>query len=471
MYSWVKLSHLVQWSGGTLIHPPSTDLSVLAISSDSRALKKGDVFLALRGENFDGHRFLEEAVQLGALALISQQKVPTTVPLILVSDTLQAFIKIAEKLREYFRGPVVAVTGSAGKSSTRDMIAVLLGPDTLSAPASFNNLLGVSKTLCLLEDSTKNLVLELGMNASLEIKEMCERFQPLAGLITNIGDAHIGKLGSEEGIFRAKKELFDFITTYSNALGIALNLDDPFVVRAYQESAGSKLKTVTYSLKDPKAHVYVSDYSLHPERCCLKLTIKMNQESFSTELGIFGLHNAQNIAAAIACASLLGVSMPEIKLRLSELKPPAHRGVIIQIGKNVTLVDESYNSNPSALKSSLQSVWELNPKRRRILVIGEMREMGQFSKKVHERIGGEIVNLYKKKSIPFILYAVGKEAWTLSAEVRKKLPHVFCKDLQTQSEAQVEIEKTLQKEDILFVKGSHGVRLDLLVDYFTQSFH
>ncbi len=470
MYSWVKLSHLAHWTGGKLLNPPKEDPAVHSISSDTRSLQNGEVFLALKGENFDGHDYLEQAAQKGALALISEKEIKTKTPIVLVKNALEAFVAIAEKMREGFRGPVFAVTGSAGKSSTRDMVAVLLGPHTLKAPASFNNLLGVSKTLCLLEDSTEKLVLEMGMNALGEIKEICEHFHPMAGLITNIGDAHIGKLGSQENIFRAKKELFDSIAKSNKALGVAVNIDDPYVARAFQEAIGSKMKSVTYSLKDPKAQVYLSECSIDPDTCCLNVKVQVDKNTLQSTLGIFGLHHAENISAAIAAAFLLGVSTSDIQQRLAGVKPTAHRGVVSQIRKTITVIDDSYNSNPAALRSSLGSLWEINPSRRRVLVIGEMREMGEFSEKVHRQAGQDIIEFAKKNPIPFVLITVGKDARFISDEIKKGMPGTKCYDTPTFQDAEEKVDKVLQDGDILFVKGSHGVRLDLLVDYFSEKF-
>jgi UDP-N-acetylmuramoyl-tripeptide--D-alanyl-D-alanine ligase len=470
MYSWVKLSHLVHWSGGKLLHPPKDDPAIHSISSDTRTLQAGEVFLALRGDNFDGHNYLKAAQERRALALISEKEVSGKTPVIHVKDSLQAFIMIAEKLRESFRGPVFAVTGSAGKSSTRDMVAILLGRHVLKAPASFNNLLGVSKTICLIDDATEKLVLEMGMNALGEIKEMCDRFHPLAGLITNVGDAHIGRLGSQENVFRAKKELFDSIGKSQKAIGVAVNLDDPYVVRAHQETIGNKLRAVTYSLKDPKAAVFISDYQIDPDTCHLKVKVNIGKDTIASDIPIFGLHHAENIAGAIAAAILLGVSTPDIEARLPGISPADHRGVLLQSDKYVTIVDESYNSNPTALKSSLDSLWKLDPARRRVLVIGEMREMGTFTEKVHRETGREIVNLYNSNPIPFVLVAVGKDAKWIAEEVHKELPGILCAEALSFQEAEEITEKILKAHDILFVKGSHGVRLDLLVDYFSESF-
>ena len=255
MLSHITVQKLADWTKAQVFGQENLNSPVTSITSDTRTLGPGEVFIALKGENFDGHHFLQEAIKKGALAIISQvapdPAVSSRIPFLKVKDSLQAYVDIGRALRKSFHGKVIAITGSAGKSSTKDMTGVLLGPNTLISPKSFNNLLGVSKTLCLLNDQTENLVLEMGMNGLGEIKQMCEQFEPQGGAITNIGDAHIGKLNGKEGIYRAKKELFDWLGKSHAPIGIVMNLDDPWVVRASQDASLTQLKKITYSAQNP----------------------------------------------------------------------------------------------------------------------------------------------------------------------------------------------------------------------------
>ncbi|MFM8313082.1 MAG: UDP-N-acetylmuramoyl-tripeptide--D-alanyl-D-alanine ligase, partial [Deltaproteobacteria bacterium] len=249
MYSSITFKTLAGWTQGELSEASHSEFPISQISTDTRTLKVGDVYLALKGESFDGNQFVQQAIKKGASGVICETAEPLTVPKIRVPDALKALICIGENLRNLFQGKVFAITGSAGKSSTKDMVAVLLGDSTVSSPASFNNLMGVSRTLCLVTDSTQNLVLEMGMNNFGEIAELCQRFRPQYGMITNVGDAHIGKLGGQEGIYRAKKEMFDFLAKDSSAKGLALNADDPWVMEAFKSNFNTqtlerfKLKT------------------------------------------------------------------------------------------------------------------------------------------------------------------------------------------------------------------------------------
>jgi UDP-N-acetylmuramoyl-tripeptide--D-alanyl-D-alanine ligase len=468
MYSSITFQKLAEWVGGELTSSVSTHFGVVNISTDTRTLKPGDVYLALKGESFDGNLFLKEAVKAGAQGIICQTTEPVGVPKIRVKDSLQALISIGEKLRTIFQGPVFAITGSAGKSSTKDMVAVLLGDKTVSSPASFNNLMGVSRTLCLLEDQSKNLVLEMGMNNFGEIAELCQRFRPHYGMITNIGDAHIGKLGGQAGIFRAKKEMFDFLSKDPNSLGIALNADDSWVMEAFKsnfhQGERKDFTVKTYSLKEKTADVFLESSMMDPETGFLNLKITSSGESFSASLPIFGEHQAQNIIAAVAMVQLAGVSVSDFKSRLSKIRPAPHRGEIVSLSENKVVIDETYNSNPKALKSSLKSLKKISPNRRKVLVLGEMRELGTYSESLHEDIGDYLVEWVKADNPLLRLITVQGDAKKISDRVKSLCPQITVDHFSSVQEVIKSLPELLSPKDIIFLKGSRGVKLDLILN-------
>jgi len=466
MFSQITLNDLVEWTGAKLLKPASCSHLVNSISSDSRTFKSGEVFIALPGEKFDGHRYIEEVASKGALAIIGQQRPATwnhSIPFLEVASSLRAYVDIGRALRKKFQGRVIAVTGSAGKSSTKDMLGVLLGPQTIVSPKSFNNLLGVSKTLCLLEDQTRNLVLEMGMNGFGEIEEMCENFQPMGGAITNIGDAHIGKLGGREGIFRAKKELFDWISKLESGLGVAINLDDPLVVRAAKEAFSKPIKTISYSALNPKADIYISERKINPQTGALSLKLKTEGADFEVTIPHFGIHHAYNLAAAVALARLSQVSWKEIGERLPRVVPSESRGQITPLSKQVTLIDESYNSNPAALVSSLESIILMNPTGRKILVIGEMRELDDFSEPLHREVGKKIGKMFSENPNQVIVFGVGKETQFLLKEIQQVNPKISTCFAETVDKVEPLVSASIQSQDLVFVKGSRGIALDKLV--------
>jgi len=469
LYSWVKLSHIAHWSGGQFVVPPSVDISISDLSTDTRSVKPGDLFVALRGERFDAHDYLTEAVDKGAAALIVERPVAANVPVIVVEDSLKALVCIAEKIREFFTGPVFAVTGSAGKSSTKDAIATLLGENTVASPASYNNLLGVSKTLCLVNSNTKHLVLEMGMNALGEIAEMCVHFRPKIGMITNIGDAHIGHLGGRENIFRAKKEMFDFLGANAETEGVAINSDDALVERAAQEALPPEVKKIRFSVRGKATDVSVKNVRMDPNTGFLLMTLTVGPRTESVELPVFGLHHAHNVAAAVACVQL----RPDLHIdpfeRLTAIRPAPHRGEIHRLTDDRILIDECYNSNPTALSSSLTSLKNLTPQRRRVLVLGEMRELGDYTERLHRQVGETIAST--TAASPLLLIAVGNDAASFIDGLKVHRSDALCYQVSSCDKA-IEIlnQFPLQPSDLCLVKGSRGVKLEGVVHFLQKNY-
>lgn len=463
MFSWVRFSHLVQWSGGALAVPMSADFAVQGLCTDSRNLKAGQVFVALKGETFDGHTFAAQAASLGASALIVSSPVQSSLPTLIVDDTLQALARIASHLRRHFKGPVFGVTGSAGKSSSKDAIALLMGPDTVRSPASFNNLQGVSRTIFLVGDSTKHLILEIGMNAFGEIEEICRNFKPNAGLITNIGDAHIGKLGGKDGIYRAKKELFDFLSASGECQGVALNIDDALVEKAFRESFRNGGRHITYSSTGKKADVSVSEATVDPETGFLSFLLTLEGTATRQRLPVFGLHHAQNAAAALAAGLVMGVPAASLVARLAGFRPASHRGEIHVLNSGVTLIDESYNSNPSALTSSLSSLSQIASERRRLLILGDMRELGEFSKDLHREVGETLASLLKGHRACVV--GVGTDIQELLKPVQQALGADSTVSFPTVEALIPKLPTLVRPGELVFVKGSRGVRLDKAVTH------
>lgn len=441
------------------------DFTVGSVSTDTRTLKRGDVYLALEGPNFNGNDHWKEAEKKGARAFILNREVETNLPLLVAKNPFEILVSMAKLQRQFFLNPVIAITGSAGKSSTKDMTATLLGDKTLSSPASFNNLLGVSKTLCLLEPRHENMVLEMGMNAPNEIKEMVEAFKPNIGCITNIGSAHIGKLGGIEAVYKAKKEMFDFLASSSFTEGIALNRDDEKVVRAFNENSFSrKVKVFSYSMNDlDNTTVGLLSREMNPDTAFLKVIIQVEGDPSTFELPIFGLHHAQNILAAYTLARLGGASDAEIKDRISFIQPALHRGEIYQLRGNRILIDESYNSNPDALKASIESFSCLNPQKKQVLVLGEMRELEGFTISYHEAVAEFLAEKMKGREVTVIAVGVeGMEAFT--RKLKRISPQISVHYFSEVKDSLPEIERAFSPGSACLIKGSRGVQLEKAVE-------
>lgn len=463
MLSGIHLQQVADWLNITPVGLGDLKTPLEEVSTDSRALKPNCLFVALRGERFDGHDYMDQAIQKGASAILCESLPPganqKNCIFFQVPSSLLAFAQIAKQVRNRFKGKVIAITGSAGKSSTKDMAGVLLGPQTLVSPKSFNNLLGVSKTICLLTDRTQNLVLEMGMNAKNEIAQMCEMFHPEGGAITNIGDAHIGKLGGKEGIYQAKKELFDHLGKMGGALGVALNADDPWVMRAAKEALGTQVKRITFSSLDPQADVFLSNKEVCSNTGKLSFELHISGKKMKVSLPHFGVHQAMNAAAAVAIVKLMEISDSQIEERLPLLIPSESRGVIKELPQGVTVIDESYNSNPSALSSTLESVFLMSPHRRKILVIGEMLELDDFSESLHREVGERLLKMAESLSQNVMVVGVGLLTQPLleAIPVTSKMTKSYFDSVEALNHVWEEI---IQPNDLVLLKGSRGVGLE-----------
>lgn len=474
--SFLDLSDIVDNCGGSVLHGTPAKQALPPLSTDTRTLKPGEIFVALKGENFDGHQYIDKALEMGALAVVSEERPVKTPPQdrlwFHVPSSLGLLAALARRIREHFKGPVLAVTGSAGKSSTKTFLRHILGEGTAYSPASFNNLLGVSKTILGIPQGSERLILEIGMNALGEIQEICDTFTPDLGLITNIGTAHIGKLGSAENIRIAKKELFDALASRASTgtnVGVALNLDDPGIVRSFNEAFPRGIRKVTYSQKQPDADVFLSSRALDPETGALTVSVRYLGKTDNYRIPIFGLHQAENIAASIAGAILIGKGRASIHEGIGQVRSESHRGEVTLLRGNKVLLDEAYNSNPSALMASLQSCFQLNPSRRRVLVLGEMRELGEFSEALHSKVGTELAELHRTTQIPFTLFAVGNGALPLKQTVEQALPSMTCHWFVDASSTEKPLLNALRDGDVVLVKGSRGVQLDKLLPALKNS--
>lgn len=465
----IDLRKIVDWLKTEPIGQGSLSHVINDISTDSRTIKPQSLFVAIPGEHFDGHDYIESVIQKGAIAVLCEKlpEIAEKKPCIFlkVSNSILAFAEIAKQIRGLFTGRLIAITGSAGKSSTKDMTGQLLGQNTLVSPKSFNNLLGVSKTICLLNEKTEKIVLEMGMNAKGEIAKMCEIFNPQGGAITNIGDAHIGKLGGQEGIYEAKKELFEYLGSQGAPCGVALNQDDPLVMKAAAAALGPKIRKIKYSSIDPQADIFVSERKVCAKTGKLSFQLNISGQlnhsgrKMTVSLPHFGIHQAMNVAAAVALAKLIGVSDQEIEERLSLLEPSESRGVIKELSQGVTLIDESYNSNPSALLSALDSVLLMAPERRKILVLGEMRELEEFSDSLHKEVGERLSKNALHSIQNLVIIAVGaltQPLWRAIEESSQVTKAYFA----SVNELNQNWHRFIQPGDLILLKGSRGVGLE-----------
>ncbi|MFB8787762.1 MAG: UDP-N-acetylmuramoyl-tripeptide--D-alanyl-D-alanine ligase [Potamolinea sp.] len=343
------------------------------ITTDTRSLQPGHIFLALRGEKFDGHNFASFAVQNGAIAVITDRNTTSElndIPQLQVEDTLQAYQQIAQWWRDQFDIPVIAVTGSVGKTTTKELIAAVLSTkgNVLKTQANYNNEIGVPKTLLELGPEHDYAVIEMAMRGSGQIALLSQIGRPTIGVITNVGTAHIGLLGSEEAIAKAKCELLVEMPTTSVAV---LNHDNQLLIET-----ASKVwqgKTLTYGLEGGDLHGKLID------------TETLEIEGMQFPLPLAGRHNALNYLAALAVAKLLGIDGKPLTNNLT-VELPSGRSQRYNLPNDIVILDETYNAGLESMLAALQLLAE-TPGYRHIAVLGAMKELGERSPQFHQQVG------------------------------------------------------------------------------------
>jgi UDP-N-acetylmuramoyl-tripeptide--D-alanyl-D-alanine ligase len=368
----VTLAQLVDILNSKLLHVPSALESKTAqgISTDTRTVAPGQLFLALRGESFDGHLFVEQAIAVGAIAAIVDHPLDLDIPQILVSDTLRAYQTLGRWWRDQFTIPVIAITGSVGKTTTKELLAATLGTagQVLKTEANFNNEIGVPKTLLNLNPDHDFAVIEMGMRASGEIAELTRIARPDIAIITNVGTAHIGRLGSREAIAQAKCELLAEMPNSSIAI---LNAENALLLDTAKTVWQGK--TVSYGLNNGDLCGILLD------RGAIEI------EGVAYPLPLPGEHNALNFLAAIAVLRSLHLDDAPLRRGIA-VNLPGGRAEQIRLPQDIVLLDESYNAGLESMTAALKLLAN-TPGTRRIAVLGPMKELGEYAEALHREVG------------------------------------------------------------------------------------
>jgi UDP-N-acetylmuramoyl-tripeptide--D-alanyl-D-alanine ligase len=427
----------------------SVDLRMQKISTDSRTLEPGDIFLALRGESFDGHRFLEIAIQKGAIALIVEEPLPlaksSAVTQFVVPNTLIAYQKIAHWWRNQFQIPIVGVTGSVGKTTTKELIAAVLSKygQVHKTEANYNNEIGVPKTLLEITAAHDYAIIEMAMRGRGEIALLTQIAQPTIGLITNVGTAHIGRLGSEQAIAEAKCELLAEMPDSSLAI---LNADNERLCRTAKTVWSGQ--TLTYGLTQGDIRGELLDSQ----------TLLVENQVFPLPLP--GAHNASNYLAALTVARVLGLDWQPFTQGLT-VNLPSGRARRDTIGTDILLLDETYNAGLESMVAALQLLKE-TPGQRQIAVLGAMKELGERSPEFHRQVGERAKQLGIDRL--FIL-ANDPEAEEIALGAKGMTIELF----NTHEALSQRLQVFLGTGDRVLFKASHSVGLDRVVEQLRQA--
>lgn len=372
----LQLSHLAtrfQW------HHDGADVQCTGVAIDSRKVAAGDLFVALRGARVDGHSYLAQAQAAGAVAAIVEAPVSSDLPQLLCANSAQALAQLAQHNVEQFTAPLIALTGSAGKTSTRAMVEHILGAQapTLATIGNLNNEIGAPLTALRLSPEHRFAVIEMGAAKQGDIAYLCRYIKPTVALVTNVGDAHIGGFGSEQGIARGKGEIYEALADDGIAL---INADSPYAEFWQASVAGKQL--IRFGCRN-RADVFASDvsYALTGSEFNLHFDGKVCRVS----LAVPGAHNVMNALAAAACAIAVGVELSAIAMALNSFEGVGSRLSFMDGLAGAQIINDSYNANPSAFRAAIDVLaYAPGPK---ILVMGAMAELGEQSLSAHHAVG------------------------------------------------------------------------------------
>ncbi|ABO49210.1 UDP-N-acetylmuramoyl-tripeptide--D-alanyl-D-alanine ligase [Desulforamulus reducens MI-1] len=446
------IEEIAQVIGGTLLQgDPVTKIK--GIHTDSRRAKPRELFVALQGQQADGHDFARKAIEQGASALLVSREITgiaPQIPVVLVKNTLQALQQLASHNRSRLNIPVVAVTGSNGKTSTKDMIAAVLNTrfKTLKTEGNFNNELGLPLTLLGLGEEHQVAVVEMGMRGPGEIDFLAGLAKPTGAVITNIGEAHLERLGSVENIALAKTEVLAHIGRDGFAI---LNADSPYLGELARNCQG---KVWLYSLEgigDLQAS------NIRPEGTGVRFNISSPGGKEEIYLPVPGSHNVMNSLAAIGVGLQLGLQLEEIAQGLAQLCLTHSRLQILSSNGRV-IINDTYNANPSSTKAALKVLKE-TARSRKIAVLGNMYELGDLEQSGHQEVGEAAA------AIPVdYLISVGNLAqWITQGGLKGGLSQERVFQCQENSEAVEVLGKILKPGDTILVKGSRGMHMEYIV--------
>lgn len=448
----IKVKDIVQMTNGELV-VGNEDLICSDFSRDTREIQKGDIYIGIKGERFDGSDFWKEALDNGAGAVIIQGKEITPEEkeayadktIVMVENTLQALHKIAEYKRSLYNIPVVAITGSVGKTSTKDIIAnvVKMKYKTLKTEGNRNNNIGLPFTILGLKDH-EAMVIEMGMNHLGEIDLLTRIAKPTLAVITNIGTSHIGNLGSRENILKAKLEILNGMEEPK----IVINNDNDLLHNWY-ETNKSNIEIHTYGIQN-RSEVMAKEINLKQESSTFIAEEKDEKTEITVPVG--GEHFVYNALSAVKVGEILNIDSELIQQGISSFELTKKRMEIRKLENGATLINDSYNASYEAMKASIEYLakYEAN---RRIAVLGDMFELGEYSIDLHTKVGEDIA----QNNID-ILMCTGELSKYIIEGAKKLNNKVNATMFKDKEEIYEKLKEEIKKDDVILVKASNGMK-------------
>ncbi|AEE96782.1 UDP-N-acetylmuramoyl-tripeptide--D-alanyl-D-alanine ligase [Mahella australiensis] len=454
----LTVSEVIEATGGQLIAGDKWRI-INGVSTDSRTVKPGQLFIALIGERYDGHDFIDNAVTNGASAvMLSKDTADWDIPIIKVEDTLEALKRLAAYYRRMFYLTVVAITGSSGKTTTKEFIYAVLSQkyNVLKNRGNLNNQIGLPLTVFDINPHHQYAVLEMGMSALGEIHDLADIARPHIGVITNIGLSHIEKLGNQQNILRAKLELFDFFGDNDVAV---LNGDDPLLCTLHSVLPCR----VLYFSTRGKGDIKVLNIRLYKNGYYCYTAVLPDGQREDIYLNIAGFHNVYNSLAAVLVGMEANVPLKQIKAGIESLYDTPQRLRMFQIYPDIQLIDDTYNANPDSMRAAIEVLCDLDSARK-IAVLGDMLELGGIAETAHTELG----RIVAQKRID-VLVTVGRLAHFIAdgAEASGMDAHNIYR-FNSNDDAISWLDEHITHGDAILIKGSHGMHMDEIVKYLQE---
>lgn len=447
----MTVSNIAKACGGELFGDEKRDLEASCVVIDSRKMMEGGVFIATKGERVDGHDFIPQMAEKKALAVVCEKKPrDCQVPYILVQDSFQALKDIAEFYRSQLSIPVVGITGSVGKTSTKEMIAAVLseGFCVLKTEGNFNNEVGLPLTVLQIRPEHQAAVLEMGISDFGEMHRLSKIGKPDICVMTNIGQCHLENLGTREGILRAKTEIFDFMNPDGY---VFVNGDDDMLVRV---KAVGDHEVVHFGLGIGN-QIFASNV-MNKGLFGSEAVIHMGLEVFPVEIPLPGGHMVYNALAAAAVGKCIGLSKEQIKKGISKVQAVGGRSHVIAL-PFYTVIDDCYNANPVSMKAAIDLL--AMALGRKVAILGDMFELGEKEKEMHREVGRYAAG--KGIDILLCVGVLSRYMYESALEERQRKAYYFA----TREELLESLKGILQRGDNILVKASHGMKFDQVVEF------
>lgn len=448
----MKLRELIEFSNGRLIGEADLEKEISKFSIDSRIVDDSTFFIPLKGENSDGHDYINSAFEKGAIGIFTSKEIdaiPEKV-IIKVDDTLVAMQNVAKKLREKIKNiPLIAITGSVGKTTTKDMVYAVLNSKyrTLKTRGNFNNNIGMPLTLINYANE-EAIVLEMGMNHFGEISFLSGIAKPDTAIIINVGHSHIGNLGSRENILKAKMEIVDGMT---NDGTLVINGDNDML----KTVKNTKQKLIKFGFKDAND---VTAYNIRVSDNATEFMVKEDEKEYKVKLNLVGENFIYNALAAWVIGKIYGIT-PEDRVKALANCEFTKMRMSIETKNDIILINDCYNASPESMKVALEALSKQDAKRK-IAILGDMLELGEYSDKLHEEVGENVAKNKIDK-----LYTVGKLAKNIKqGAINEGMDEQNIKSFNTLEELLNDLKKLIQKGDAVLVKASRAMSFEKIIN-------